>query len=126
MQGSKDSRNPLNGRTRSPLRGATFAMAGADGEVVAYDDPMSKVLGLDAKTSGFAAWFGFTSGSTLLMAALMALATVVAWVHTVNARSAEAKPDEIEVMKEDVPPPPTARAGDQGGTGGATSESRAS
>ena len=28
---------------------------------------MSKVLGLDAKTSGLAAWFGFTSGGTLLL-----------------------------------------------------------
>ncbi|MGO9836930.1 MAG: energy transducer TonB [Polyangiaceae bacterium] len=67
---------------------------------------MSKVLDLDAKTSTFRAWFGFTSGGTLLMVGLMALASVVAWVHTMQERTAAAMPGEIEVMKEDAPPPP--------------------
>ena len=51
-----------------------------------YDDPMSKVLGLDAKTSGLGAWSGFTSGSTVLLVGLMALASVVAWMHAAQAR----------------------------------------
>jgi protein TonB len=71
-----------------------------------YDDPMSKVLGLDAKTSGWGAWFGFTSGSTLLLVGLMALVSVVAWIHTAQARLAGAGIDEIEVTKEEPPPPP--------------------
>ncbi|MDP9003153.1 MAG: energy transducer TonB [Myxococcota bacterium] len=69
---------------------------------------MSKVLGLDAKTSTLAAWFGFTSGSTLLLVGLMAFASVVAWVHTAHGRLAASAPEEIDVMKEDAPPPPRA------------------
>jgi protein TonB len=78
----------------------------ADGTLVLYDDPMDKVLGLDAKTSGWGAWFGFTSGSTLLLAGLMALVSVVAWIHTAQARMAATGVDEIEVTKEEPPPPP--------------------
>lgn len=85
-------------------------LATAGGSPAIYDDPMSKVLGLDAKTSSLTAWFGFTSGSTLLLVGLMALASVVAWVHTAHGRLAASAPEEIDVMKEDVPPPPPPRA----------------
>jgi protein TonB len=72
---------------------------------------MSKVLGLDSKTSSWGAWFGFTSGSTLLLVGLMALTSVVAWLHTMHERmAAAATPEEIEVMKEEVAPPPPPRA----------------
>jgi protein TonB len=81
----------------------SFAVAGGG----AYDDPMDKVLGLDAKTSGFGAWFGFTSGGTLLLGGLLALASLVAWMHTAQAAAAEA-PGEIDVMREEPPPPPPA------------------
>jgi len=71
----------------------------------ATDDPMAKVLGLDAKTSTFGAWFGFTSGSTVLLAAGMLLATWIAWLHA--ARDARADvPEEIDVVREEAPPPP--------------------
>jgi protein TonB len=86
------------------------SLVAAGGAPFAYDDPMSKVLGLDAKTSTLRAWFGFTSGGTLLMVGLMALASVVAWVHTMQERTAAATPGEIEVMKEDPPPPPPPQA----------------
>lgn len=76
---------------------------------VAYDDPMSKVLGLDAKTSGIGAWFGFTSGGTLVAAGIMALASVVAWWHTAHARTTETTQD-IDVVTEPAPPPPPAPA----------------
>jgi protein TonB len=89
----------LNGAKDGVVR-AAFAGAGV------YDDPMSKVLGLDSKTSGLAAWFGFTSGSTALLAGLMALVSVVAWMHAANARTEAFAAGEIEVMKEDQPPPP--------------------
>ena len=70
-----------------------------------YDDPMDKVLGLDAKTSTLGAWFGFTSGGMLLLAAALTLATWVAWLHTVRGVGAD-KPEEIEVLKDEAPPPP--------------------
>jgi periplasmic protein TonB len=79
-------------------------LATAGGSAALYDDPMSKVLGLDAKTSTLGAWFGFTSGSTLLLVGLMAMTSVFAWLHT--TRLAAEAPEEIDVMKEDPPPPP--------------------
>lgn len=70
-----------------------------------YDDPMEKVLGMDAKTSTLGAWFGFTSGGMILLAAGLTLATWVAWLHTVRGVGAD-KPEEIEVLKDEAPPPP--------------------
>ena len=99
MPGRSETPTPKNGATRAP-----FATAGM--VPVFYDDPMSKVLGLDAKTSSLGAWFGFTSGSTLLLVGLMALTSVVAWIHTMRDRVAASTPEEIDVMKEDTPPPP--------------------
>jgi periplasmic protein TonB len=97
----KASDGPKNGGAPAP----SFAMAGVAAS--SGDDPMSKVLGLDASTSSLGAWFGFTSGSTLLMVGLMALTSVVAWLHT-EGRLAATAPDEIDVMKEEAPPPPPA------------------
>jgi protein TonB len=70
-----------------------------------YDDPMAKVLGLDAETSGLGAWLGFGSGSTVLMVAFMVLASIVAWWHTAHAKAASISPEEIEIQKEELPPP---------------------
>ncbi len=44
------------------------------------------------------------------MVALMALASVLAWVHTMRERTEATTPGEIEVMKEDPPPPPPPQA----------------
>jgi protein TonB len=79
-----------------------FAAAGA----VPYDDPMSRVLGLDAKTSGLAAWFGFTSAGTLLLVWLMGLALVLAWWRATHVTRPVDTTEEIEILKDDVPPPP--------------------
>lgn len=95
---------PTRPQTKNGMALASrFAVAGVAASP--YDDPMNKVLGLDAKTSSVAAWFGFTSGSTFLLVGLMALTSVVAWMHT-RARLAAAATEEIEVLKEDAPPPP--------------------
>jgi protein TonB len=103
MQGTSKRPTVKNG---APRAGVTW-LAPAGGPASLYDDPMSKVLGLDAKTSTWGAWFGFTSGSTLLLVGLMALTSVVAWLHAIHARNAAAAtPEEIEVMKDEAPPPP--------------------
>jgi protein TonB len=60
---------------------------------------------MDSRVTGIGAWFGFTSGGTLLMVALMALASVVAWMHRAEAQVAEA-PSEVDIMREEAPPPP--------------------
>ncbi len=91
-QTQESGRNGANGAT-------AFSVS------VAYDDPMDKVLGLDAKTSGIGAWFGFTSGGTLVAAGLMTAASVVAWWHTAHAGTSETTQD-IDVVTEAPPPPP--------------------
>lgn len=79
----------------------SFGVAAAD----AYDDPMSKVFGLDAKTSTWGALFGFTSGGTALAAAGLALASIIAWMHA-TAPETPTKPDEVEILRDEAPPPP--------------------
>jgi protein TonB len=100
------SGRPLNGRGHVTNHASVgrFATAGD----VLYDDPMSKVLGLDARTSGLAAWFGFTSAGTLLLAWLMGLALVVAWWRTTHVRAVRDATEEIEILHDETPPPPPA------------------
>ena len=100
MAEARQTRRGTNGRGHAPL--PAFAAAGA----VPYDDPLSKVLGLDAKTSGLAAWFGFTSAGTLLLVWLMGLALVVAWWRATHLSPPLYATEEIEILKEDTPPPP--------------------
>ncbi len=101
MQGASRRDIPKNGGTPVP------PFATAEGALALYDDPMSKVLGLDAKTSTLSAWFGFTSGSTLFLVGLMALTSVVAWYQSLHAHVDATPADEIDVIKEDPPPPPS-------------------
>lgn len=98
-----------NGATRAPVGG----LAVADGVASALydDDPMSKVLGLDAQSSGPLAWLGYYLGAIALLLGLMVTARVVTLLlETMNAQAQaiEVAPQEIEVMKEDAPPPPPA------------------
>ena len=72
---------------------------------------MSKVLGLDAQSSGPLAWLGYYLGAIALLLGLMVTARVVTLLlETMNAQAQaiEVAPQEIEVMKEDAPPPPPA------------------
>jgi len=88
--------------TNGAVRGrGRFAAAGAP-----YDDPMSKVFGLDAKTTGLAAWLGYSSVGTLLFVALTALVLVVAWWHTVQLHRLTSTTEEIEILRDETPPPP--------------------
>jgi protein TonB len=90
---------------KSSANGAGVPFAALSTDVAVWDDPMSKVLGMDAGVTGVGAWFGFTSGGTLLMVALMALASVVSWMHSAQAQVADA-PSEVDITREEAPPPP--------------------
>jgi hypothetical protein len=105
MADAVQSRRATNGRGHAPV--PAFAAAGA----VPYDDPLSKVLGLDAKTSGLAAWFGFTSAGTLLLVWLMGLALVLAWWRATHLTRPLDATEEIEILKDDPPPPPPPHPG---------------
>src|SRR3984957_21327109 len=91
----------VNGAARAQV--PSFAVAGAP---AFDDDPMSKVLGLDAKTSGLLAWFGFTSAGTLLLLWLMALALGVAWWRATHVSRSRDATEEIEILRDEPPPPP--------------------
>jgi periplasmic protein TonB len=105
MEAVRGAQRSANGAAHARTNAAPFAVASA------YDDPMSKVLGLDSKTSGLAAWLGFTSGGTLVFVALTALVLVVAWWHSLQLHIAAAsKPEEIEILRDETPPPPPPEA----------------
>jgi protein TonB len=100
MAGSSEPSRRTNGSSHASLR--AFAAAGG----MSYDDPMSKVLGLDAKTSGVGAWFGFGSAGTLLMLWLMGLTLFVAWWRAAHTPVATTTSSEIEIVREEPPPAP--------------------
>jgi protein TonB len=102
MPDSVPAARRMNGRGHVAVR--ALATAGA----VPYDDPMSRVLGLDAKTSGFVAWFGFTSAGTLLLLWLIALALGVAWWRATHVSRTRDATEEIEILRDEPPPPPPA------------------
>jgi periplasmic protein TonB len=92
-----------NGAVRAPL-----GLALADGALV-YDDPMSKVLGLDAQSSSPVAWLGYYLGALTLLLGMMVTARVVTVVlESMNREAVPAQiaPQEIEVMRDEPPPPP--------------------
>jgi len=96
-----------NGAARASIGG----LAVADGAAIAAfdDDPMSKVLGLDAQASGPIAWLGYFLGAIALLLGLMVTARVVTLMletFDVQAQPAAVAPQEIEVMREEAPPPP--------------------
>jgi protein TonB len=90
----------MNGHAQASLGG--FAAAGS----VPYDDPMSRVLGLDAKTSSVAAWFGFTSAGTMLLLWLMALSLLATWWRAQHIVVPHEPNAEIEILRDETPPPP--------------------
>src|ERR1019366_6046615 len=86
-----------------------------DAGVAAYDDPMSKVLGLDAQTDSPAAWLAHSLGALALFLGLMVTARAV----TVLLASLEARPREepaqrdpppVRAAPHDAPPPAPAPA----------------
>lgn len=90
-----------NGSGRLPV--GQLAVAGS-----AYDDPMSRVLELDASSSGAVRWLGYTLGAIALLLALMIGVRVIGLLIAMTDLPVEAPttPQEIDVMREDLPPPP--------------------
>ncbi|HEX4446687.1 MAG TPA: energy transducer TonB [Polyangiaceae bacterium] len=93
-----------NGRARAAIGG----LAVADG-AAAYDDPMSKVLGLDAQSSGPLQWVVYTLGALALLLGLAVTARVVTVILASmdpQAQAVAVEPQEIDVMRDEPPPPP--------------------
>jgi outer membrane biosynthesis protein TonB len=95
-----------NGSSRASL--TPFA---AGSGVAAYDDPMSKVLGLDEDTDTVTAWLVYTVGAVALFLAITVGARVLAVMLArmdASAQAPAAAPQEIEVEEPPPPPPPPA------------------
>jgi protein TonB len=100
-----------NGAGRASMTPPVRGLAMADAAAMYDDDPMSKVLGLDAQSSGPVAWLGYYLGAIALMLGLMVSARVVTLVlekMDAQAQPAQVSPQEIEVMRDEPPPPPPA------------------
>jgi periplasmic protein TonB len=98
-----------NGAARTPV--GRLAIAEGAAAAIYDDDPMTKVLGLDAQASGPIAWLGYYLGALALMLGLMVGARVVTLVlekMDAQAQPAVAPPQEIDVMRDEPPPPPPA------------------
>ncbi len=108
MPDARGRPTPKNGAARGPIGG----LAVADGAAaMMYDDPMSKVLDLDAQTSGPIAWLGYFLGAFALLLGLMVTARIVTIL--VESMDTQAQPpqiatQEIDVVRDEPPPPPPA------------------
>ena len=95
-----------NGAARAPA--GRLAMAEGAGAMF-DDDPLSKVLGLDERTSGPVAWLGYFLGAIALLLGMSVTArSVTLLLERIDAqtRPAQAAAQEIEVMRDEPPPPP--------------------
>jgi protein TonB len=94
------------GPRERPARPGVLVAVGPLG--AAYDDPMSRVLGLDAQSSGPGAWTAYLLGALALLFLLTQSVHVFAALLALTDRAPPAAPapSEIDVMPEEAPPPP--------------------
>ena len=88
---------------------AILATAGAG--AASYDDPLAKVFGLDAQSSGALPWLGYFVGAVALLLGLSASARAMTELLALRDVPAQpSAPQEIEIMRDEAPPPPPAPA----------------
>jgi protein TonB len=82
-------------------------LAAADGTVMVFDDPMTKILGLDSQTSGPGAWLAYYVAAIALLIGLSAAAQgVTRLIAETDMAPPASMPQEIDVMRDEPPPPP--------------------
>jgi protein TonB len=84
---------------------AALQLAG-DGTVMVFDDPLSKVLGLDAQTSGVGAWVRYYVLALLLLFGMTISAQTVTRLLAATNVVVVTPPQEIDVVVDEPPPPP--------------------
>jgi protein TonB len=108
LSDARSPRTPQNGDSRA-VGGAMGRLAMAAGTPYPYDDPMSKVLGLDAQTNSPLAWLVYTLGAFALLLGLTVTARLVTMLMASidgPAIQTDSSSQEIEVMRDEPPPPP--------------------
>jgi protein TonB len=74
-----------------------------------YDDPMSRVLGLDSQASGTIRWVAYFLGALALMQGFVVTAHAIAQIVAMDAKAPPSQVlQEIQVIREEPPPPPPA------------------
>jgi periplasmic protein TonB len=103
-------RRRRDGEARRPNGSARThfgALAGAGGMTVSYDDPMAKVLELDASSSSAARWLVYVLSAIALLLGLMVGARVASILvaMTDRVRPAVASTQELDIVPDEPPPP---------------------
>jgi|SRR5580692_2018847 protein TonB len=102
-------RHDGSGRGGSGTNGAAHAelsLASGDGTVMVFDDPLTKVLGLDAQTSGAGAWVRYYILALLLLWGMSVSAQTITRLIAATNVVVAAPPQEIDIVVDEPPPPP--------------------
>lgn len=106
----------MSGGTRRAANGSgpldVHVLVAAGGMTLPSDDPMTRVLALDASSSSTARWLAYFLAAVALLLGLMVSARVLSLLVTMTERPVRAAPaaQEIDVVRDEPPPapPPTA------------------
>lgn len=99
-------------QTNGSARAHLTALAGVGGLTLRYDDPMTRVLELDASSSSGVRWLAYLLGAIALLLGLMVGARVASLlVAMTNVRLAPVPSvAEVDIAQDEPPPPPTPTA----------------
>jgi len=100
MADAKDGK-PMNGTSRVRVLAPAAALS------VPYDDPLTKVFGLDAQSSGLGAWVGYFLGAFAFLLGLAVAARALTVIFAANGPPPPPPaPQEVEIVAPETPPPP--------------------
>jgi protein TonB len=84
----------------------SLSLAGGDGTVMVFDDPLAKVLGMDAQTSGAGRWLLYYFLALLLFFGLSVTAQTITQLLAATNVPLASPPQEIDIVLDTPPPPP--------------------
>lgn len=98
---------PASLRTNGSARAHVGALASVGGLTLHYDDPMTRVLELDASSSSATRWLAYFLGAIALLLGLMVGARVASLLvaMTNQALPPALAPQEIDLAQDEPPPP---------------------
>ncbi|HXX67893.1 MAG TPA: hypothetical protein VEK07_11955, partial [Polyangiaceae bacterium] len=96
---------PASQRTNGSARAHLGALAGVGGLTLPYDDPLTRVLELDASSSSPTRWLAYLLGAIALLLGLMVGARVASLLVAMTNVALSPAPAVAEVeIAEDEPP----------------------
>ncbi|HSY23946.1 MAG TPA: energy transducer TonB [Polyangiaceae bacterium] len=102
MANAKDGK-PMNGSSRMRILAPAAALS------MPYDDPLTKVFGLDAQSTGIGAWVGYFLGAFAFLLGLAVTARAMTVIFASHGPPPPPPaPQEIDIVAPEAPPPPPA------------------